>query len=202
MPSVNVPDFVILLIVAGFFLRSFFRGAVKELFSLLALFTGYVAAVRYGWMIAEKAVFWTGDGIWVRHGGYAAVFIVVWLGVNLIGTLASRLVRSSAVGLSDRIGGGILGGVKGVLLISAGLLIVQTHFSDTILDAGKGERVMPWIRRVSVYLRYMSPAELNARIKEMKRLIGPEMEGREKYDLPRSLEETSSREELNDSNIN
>ncbi len=194
MPSVNVPDLVILLIVAVFSLWSFFRGAIKELFSLLALFAGYVAAVRYGWMIAEKVVFWTGDASWVRYGGYAVVFIVVWLGVNLIGALVSRLVRSSAVGLSDRIGGGILGGVKGVIFISAGLLIFQTYFSDTILDVRKGERVMPWIRRVSVYLRYMSPAELNVRIKDMKRLIGPEMEGREQYDLPRSREKTSSRE--------
>ena len=202
MPSVNVSDFIILLIVAAFFLRSFFRGAIKELFSLLALLAGYVAAVRYGWMIAENTVFWTGDAIWVRYGGYAAVFIVVWLGVNLIGTLVSRLVRSSAVGLSDSIGGGILGGIKGVILISAALLIVQTYFSDTILDARKGERVMPWIRGVSVYLRYVSPAELNTRIKEMKWLIGPEMEGGEKHDLPRSREETSSREELNNSKIN
>jgi hypothetical protein len=46
------------------------------------------------------------------------------------------------------------------------------------------------------------PAELNGRIKKMKRLIGPEMEGRKKYELPRSRDETSSREELKNSIIN
>ena len=59
MNDIPVADGAVLIILAVFFLRSFFRGALREIFSLLSIAAGYVAAVFFGPAFESSLHIWT-----------------------------------------------------------------------------------------------------------------------------------------------
>ena len=109
-------DLVLLVVIGGSTVLGLLRGFVGTLVSTIAwLLSGWVA-FRFG----EQAAFWfSDDGVPSPSelmGGYAATFMVVMVGVTLVGMLIKSMVKSVGLSGVDRMLGMGLGVLRGAFL--------------------------------------------------------------------------------------
>ena len=110
-------DFVVLAILAISAVLGLVRGLLKELLSLVAYVLAFVAAIWwgptvYGWLepYIETTV--------LRMGvSYAAVFIIVLLGVGLVNMTLGALIRTTGLSPADHGLGGMFGLARGLLIV-------------------------------------------------------------------------------------
>ena len=110
-------DFVVLAILAVSAVLGLVRGLLKELLSLVAYVLAFVAAIWwgptvYGWLepYIETTV--------LRMGvSYAAVFIIVLLGVGLVNMTLGALIRTTGLSPADHGLGGMFGLARGLLIV-------------------------------------------------------------------------------------
>ncbi len=174
MPMTDFPivDGAIAVIVAAFFLRSFFQGALKEIFSLVSIVTGFLAAGKYGAVVQSWLEGWTGESRWVEYTAYVVLFAVVWFVISLAGRAISNFVRSSVLGSWDRVGGGLLGIVKGVFVISAAVVVLDVFAPSLAPPEGGNARVMPFIREIGAYIREAATWDVEGGVEKIKKTVG------------------------------
>jgi membrane protein required for colicin V production len=115
-------DIVLLAVLAASILIGIWRGLVREVFALAAWIAALFAAV----LLAA-------DGAQLIPARFAeapvrtiiagvAVFVVVLLGVSLLGLLASKAFRLAGLGFADRTLGGAFGFARGALICALAVL--------------------------------------------------------------------------------
>ena len=175
MKNFPIADGVVLLIVAVFFLRSYLRGALREVFSLIALMMGYLAAGRYGPDLGDVFGNWISGGGWVQVAANSIVFIAVWLGAGFLGKLISRLADRSQMGPANRIAGGIVGLAKGVFVVGAVFAVLEA-FAPSVFSvipaAHENERVMPYVRRAGRFFQRAAKLDLEEQMELIKESVG------------------------------
>ncbi len=133
-------DIVVLIAIGLSAIAALSRGFVTELLSLMAWVAAWVATKIFfvpvqGWMrlqIDNKA----GADI----AAFALVFFGVLVAVRIVAKFAGGQVKSSAIGIVDRILGAAFGAIRGLLIISAvyagfGLLVARDKMPDWIQNA-------------------------------------------------------------------
>jgi membrane protein required for colicin V production len=125
----NVLDYVIAGVVGFCLVRGLFRGLVKEITSIVGVFTGYYCACNYyapvseivqGWHIIENSNY-------VNIIVFFCLFCLIFLVIGLIGIIIRYLLRELFISWVDTSLGGGFGMVKGILITSV-LLIPLTAF--------------------------------------------------------------------------
>ena len=120
-------DIVLLIVIGGSALLGLIRGLVGTLVSTAAwLLAGWVAFEFGG-----QTAFWLSDDgsptMTETFGGYALSFVVVMVGVVLIGAIARSMVQSVGLSGVDRMLGGALGLLRGAFL--ACILVLLMGFT-------------------------------------------------------------------------
>jgi membrane protein required for colicin V production len=122
---VNGLDVVFGVVVGLALLRGIWRGLIREVSSLLALGAGLFVVGRYGHEVAlslRQIV----DNPQVAAGlSYVGVFLAAFVAVIILAGVVRKFMHAVLLGWLDRLGGGVLGTAKG-LLISCLLLFVLT----------------------------------------------------------------------------
>ncbi|WP_363796313.1 CvpA family protein [Lysobacter firmicutimachus] len=116
-------DWGLALIVGLSALLGLARGLIGVAASLAAWLLAGVAAVVFGGDVGRSL----GDGQvgWGEYlGGYALCFVVVWVGVGLIGWVVRRIAHSYGLSEMDRLLGLALGAVRGVIFACALLVFL------------------------------------------------------------------------------
>ena len=135
-------DLVLLVVIGGSTVLGLLRGFVGTLVSTIAwLLSGWVA-FRFG----EQAAFWfSDDGVPSPSelmGGYAATFMVVMVGVTLVGMLIKSMVKSVGLSGVDRVLGMGLGVLRGAFL--GCLLVLLMGFTSMPTEPSwKQSQVLP-----------------------------------------------------------
>ncbi len=119
-------DNLALLILGISVLISVWRGAVRELFSLLGWIAAYFAAVHFADSVAAlmpKAIETENLRLFAA---YILVFASVVLLTTILGIALSTLLKAFGLGLFDRLFGAIIGLIRGLvivfgLIVAAGL---------------------------------------------------------------------------------
>jgi membrane protein required for colicin V production len=123
-------DYLILGIFSLSIIYSFARGAVREIFSLLALIAGYMVASRvygYGTPYLERFI---SDSRLAGVISFIAVFLTVGLLVGIVGRILHVATKRVHLSFPNRLVGALFGFVKGVVFVSI-LLLVIPYFSDS-----------------------------------------------------------------------
>lgn len=119
-------DWVLAAVLAASLLVGLWRGLVFEVLSLL------------GWVVAFVAARWWADavGAWLPMGdsgetpryaaGFVIVFIAVAFGCGLLASLLRKLIGSVGLRPVDRSLGAIFGLVRGLLVLLALAVVVET----------------------------------------------------------------------------
>ncbi len=161
-------DYVVIALVGLFAISGLMRGFTQEALSL----SGWIAAILVVRFLHEPATAWATP----KTGGEASAailsFIILFFGTIIAGraiaSAAGGFARRSAIGPLDRLLGGGFGAVKGVILASAGFLLLgfaTSVFSDTRSAPAwmATSRSTPLLRLTSaIMVGWVKEADLNA----------------------------------------
>lgn len=116
--SLNGLDYAIITIVGLGAIYGFSRGALRMITSLLSLVGGLYAASLYHEAASRVAGRELGaDSTTARILGYIAVFVLVFLAIEIAGNLVIRIVQLVRMGWIDRLIGGAAGAaIAGIAL--------------------------------------------------------------------------------------
>jgi membrane protein required for colicin V production len=123
----NTLDIIFLVLIGASGIYSLIRGLIREVFSFLAIILGFLGA-SYGYSrVAAWVKGWLQNETVAQIVGFAALFLLVALGVSLLGRLLSKVIHKGGLGWADRMGGAAFGILKAILLIAI-ILLVLTAF--------------------------------------------------------------------------
>jgi membrane protein required for colicin V production len=113
----SVLDLIVLLVLLLAVVRGLMRGMVDTLFSLAAWILAFVLG-KWGASMLAPLLPVAVESPSIRYfAAFAVIFLVVLIGVLLLGHALASLVRTSGLDGADRALGGVLGLAKGVVIL-------------------------------------------------------------------------------------
>jgi membrane protein required for colicin V production len=133
----NYVDLLLLLPIIWFVYQGFRRGFIIELASLVALILGIYAALYFSGYAAGFLVdrFHMGPK-YVPVVSFIITFIVVVFLVYSVGKLLEKVINMIALGFVNKFAGAVFGLLKGAVIISVVLMIIN-HFNDNFISEEK-----------------------------------------------------------------
>ncbi len=124
--SLNLLDYIVLGILVLFIIQGFMKGFISSLAAIAALIVGIWAAIHFsnyiGALLNEH---FHPSQKWLPVLAYVITFLLVVIAILLLAKLAEKLINATGLGFLNRLGGGVLGIVKGVILVSVLILLLQ-----------------------------------------------------------------------------
>lgn len=115
----NIIDIVIVVILIFAFVRGFMKGFFVEIASLIALIGGIYGAVYFSYFAAniiKEYVEWSEN--YITLTAFAATFIVIVIAVSSLGKVLTKMANFVALGMINKILGGIFALLKSVVILS------------------------------------------------------------------------------------
>ena len=128
----NVFDIVIAALLIFGFVRGVLKGLFVEVASLAALIGGVYGAIHFSYFIGDflkEAVSW--DQEYVSLAAFAGTFITIIVTIALLGKMLTKLADFAALGIINKILGGLFGAIKIGLILSV-IFIFFGKMNDTI----------------------------------------------------------------------
>lgn len=128
----NTFDIIIAALLLFGFIRGIFKGLFVEIASLVALIGGVYGAIHFSFYASEylkKQLDW--DEHYISLTAFALTFIAIVIIVSLAGKLLTKIADLAALGILNK----ILGGIFGLLKIAFILSVILSFFikmNDTI----------------------------------------------------------------------
>ena len=153
-------DYAIIFITSICCLFSFYKGMVREIFSLLGYLVGYVLSIDYYEEVTSILQSMLSKEIMVRISEFSIVFTIVkilvaifiFFTIKFSFDIAGRLIRRSvggsiAISFPDRIGGGVLGILKGFVIVSI-MMFPLSLFRGGYERVTQGSIITPYLEKV------------------------------------------------------
>lgn len=158
-------DIIVLLIIGVSLLRGWMRGMVDTLFSMAAWFVAFIVG-KWGAVVVAPMLPTVIASTNIRYFvAFALVFLVVLVGVLLVGHLVATTVRGMGLGGADKALGGVVGLLKGSMIVIGFTLVAgltslprtklwQSAVLSNSLEA-VALRVMPFLpARFTKYVKF------------------------------------------------
>jgi len=110
-------DLIVLLVLILAVVRGLMRGMVDTLFSLAAWVLAFVLGKWGALMVAPLLPIGIENPAIRYFAGFAVIFLLVLIGVLLLGHALASLVKAVGLGSADKVLGGVLGLAKGLLIL-------------------------------------------------------------------------------------
>jgi membrane protein required for colicin V production len=133
----NSLDIAILLISALFFIRGIFRGFVFELVTVVGLILGYIISITYLSILSGYILsfFSSAPESVVNLISFFLLFLGTNLLLRMIAKIITKTLKIAMLGWLNRLLGGLLGMLKGIIIMSIVVFIVDLiPFSSILLD--------------------------------------------------------------------
>ena len=153
-------DYAIIFITSICCLFSFYKGMVREIFSLLGYLVGYVLSIDYYEEVTSILQSMLSKEMMVRISEFSIVFTIVKILVaififftikfsfDIVGRLIRRSVGGSiAISFPDRIGGGALGILKGFVIVAI-MMFPLSLFRGGYERVTQGSIITPYLEKV------------------------------------------------------
>ena len=128
----NVFDIVIAALLIFGFVRGVMKGLFVEVASLAALIGGVYGAIHFSYFIGDflkEAVSWSQE--YISLAAFAGTFIIIIVTISLLGKMLTKLADFAALGIINKILGGVFGAIKIGLILSV-VFIFFGKMNDTI----------------------------------------------------------------------
>ncbi len=163
-------DLIVLLVLVLTVVRGLLCGLVSSLFSLAAWILAFVLGKWGGVKLAPLLPIGADNPAIQYFAGFAVVFLVVLIGVMVLGHTLASLVKAVGLGGADKLLGGVLGLAKGLVMLTgftlaAGLTsLPRTDFWKQAMSSGSLQAlalgVLPLLpAEVAKFVRFDYPAE-------------------------------------------
>ena len=142
-------DVIGIILLLLFFIRGYTKGFIVAAFSVLAILLGILCALKLSqsfaaWLLAKG---WVTSG-WVQVISYMVLFIGVVIVVNLIAKLLQKAVETLMLGFVNRLIGGLLYVILGLILWSS-LLWIGGHMHIIGAETIASSKTYPWLSKVA-----------------------------------------------------
>ena len=155
-------DIVALSIIGLTVALGLWKGLAVQVFGLAGLILGYILSVKY-YLSAAKLLpdisQWT-----ARIAGFLGIFIVCIIAAFILGRLLGKLLKIAGLGWANRLFGGVLGLLKGTLIVSV-IMVVLVAFlpSDSVMM--KQSVTVPYLVSVTRLFGAAIPEDIKAKYK-------------------------------------
>ena len=131
----NVLDVIIGIVLILFAITGLRKGLIVEAFYLASFIFGAYGAMHFSDAVAD----WMSDFINVSEDyltiiSFIVTFIIVLILVRFLGRILSRLLEAISLGFLDKIGGFIFGVLKGTLLVSVIVMIMNVFGASDLIN--------------------------------------------------------------------
>jgi membrane protein required for colicin V production len=168
----NLLDCVIAVILGYCLIRGIFRGLIKELSSIIGVLAGLYGAYTYYPHLSNLLARWISDSGYLNILSCLLIFIVVYIIVSMLGVMIKYFMNVAFLGWTDRLGGALLGAVKGGLIVAALVLILTTFLpkNSHVLRDSMGARYTIEVSATLVHLASKDVKQLfSAKKKELNK---------------------------------
>lgn len=120
----NTFDIILTALLLFGFIRGVFKGLFVEIASLLALVAGVYGAIHFSYFVSDfliSKVSW--DKKYITIVSFAITFAIIVIAVALLGKILTKIANFAALGMLNKILGGIFGALKIGLILSVALII-------------------------------------------------------------------------------
>lgn len=128
----SVLDIILSVLILFGLVRGFMKGLFVEIASIVALVAGVYGAIHFSNFAAD---FLTAKVAWdektINITAFAITFVVIFLAIALAGKALTKLADFAALGIINKLIGGLFGGLKIALILSV-LLIVFDRMNSKI----------------------------------------------------------------------
>ena len=114
----NSLDYMVLLVLLLTMVHGLMTGMVKSLFSLSAWALAFVLGKWGAWMVVPLLPIGLENPALQYFAGFAVIFLLVLIGMALLGHALASLVSAIGLGSTDKLLGGVLGLAKGLLILT------------------------------------------------------------------------------------
>lgn len=155
----SVLDLIVLLVLLLAVVRGLMRGMVDTLFSLAAWILAFVLG-KWGAAMLAPLLPVAVETPSIRYfAAFAVIFLVVLIGVLLLGHMLAALVRTAGLGGADRVLGGALGLAKGVVIL-VGLTLAAGLTSLPRTDFWKQASLSHSLQVMALFALPLIPADV------------------------------------------
>ena len=147
------------LILFGF-VRGFMKGLFVEVASLVALIAGIYGAIHFSYFVGDflaNRLSW--EEKYINLAAFTVTFVIIIIVVSLAGKLLTKVADFAALGILNKILGGVFGGLKIAIILGAVLVffhrtnnaigfVDEETIEESILYKpvrGIGEFVFQWV---------------------------------------------------------
>jgi len=168
----NWLDITITTVFTVFLIVGLLRGFVRQVFAILAIGGGIIIATMFydligAMLISNKLII---NNSIANILGFVIALITSYLIIFLIGYVVLKLIGTLNLNWADRLGGGVLGGIFGIVIC---ILFVSclTFFygdKDTVF---KNSVTTPYLKTAYAFLKDSIPKDLDAEFQRARKLI-------------------------------
>ena len=175
MISFTFPDVVIAVFVGAFLIRGCVRGFFRETFSVVALGIAVLVTMQFTDLVRSYLSHFLGETGRLDSLVKPLLFLSVWVLAAWFFRMMFGVLSIATPGLFSRLGGGLIGCAKGVFFIALGLAAFEPHASG-FLPAGGGDKLLPYVREVSVYIQAFDKADVEEGLNAAKEKLGDKLD--------------------------
>lgn len=127
-------DIILGLLLALGLIRGLIKGFIVELTSLLAFILGVYGAIHFSYFIIDllsQYVSWPAN--YINIAAFIFTFILIVIGISLLGRLITKLANLVALGLLNRLLGGVFGFLKTAFLLSIFLMFFTDFNANSLM---------------------------------------------------------------------
>lgn len=135
----SVLDIVLAALLMFGLVRGFMKGLFVEVASLVALVAGVYGAIHFSYYAAsflENKVEW-GEK-YINIAAFAITFLIIIIAISLAGKALTKLADFAALGVLNKLLGGVFGALKIGLILSI-VLVVFNRMNNTIPFVSEAE---------------------------------------------------------------
>lgn len=160
----NWIDITLLVVLALFALRGFYRGVFREVFSVVGIGAGLLAALHYHEPVAiGLSEHWPGSPFIVKIASFVLVFFTVYFICSLAGWLLHRSESALFLKTFNRAGGVAVGLGKGLAMVGLTLYFVHsaTWLPQPTRDTMAGAYLVKPLYQLATSLIHFSKEKLS-----------------------------------------
>ena len=152
-------DIIVLLVLVLTVVRGLMRGMVETLFSLAAWILAFLLGKWGALMVAPLLPIGVENPAIRYFAGFAVVFLVVLIGVLLVGHAFASFIKAMGLGSANKVLGGVLGLTKG-LVILVGLTLAAGLTSLPRTDFWKQAALSGSLQTMALYALPLIPDDM------------------------------------------
>ncbi len=123
----NIIDLILSIFLLLGIVRGLFKGFLAELAGLVALIAGIYAAIHFSHLTFDfLAIFFSWDEKVLSIIAFALTFFIVALLISMLGRILTKMAHLVALGLVNRLLGGIFGMLKMAFLASLFFMFLES----------------------------------------------------------------------------